>query len=379
MTREPRSRPIVPSYGESTLADLSASILASLTGDVSRNVLGLSPAARVCLLIVDGLGWELLRDHQAAAPFLSELGFNSAPLTCGFPATTVTSLASIGTGLPPGEHGMLGLQVAVPGQDRLLNGLRWPDDVDPVSWQAKPTLFDRAGEAGIAAIHVARGAYAHSGLTRAAFRGADYRPANSLGTLAAETLTALHESERALVAAYHGDLDLVGHHFGTASDGWSFQLSHVDRLAEHIAGSLPLNTVLYITADHGMVDIAPDDKVDADAIPALLEGVALLGGDARSRHVYARPGAAGEVLARWQEIVGEHAWVLPRDEAIKAGWFGAVDHAMSARIGDVVAAAAGTAAIVSTMAEPSESALIGMHGSLTPAEQLVPLLEFASR
>src|SRR6516164_7096118 len=143
LAREPRPSAIVPSYGESSLADLSASILASLTGDAAGNVLGLPGAGRACLLIVDGLGWELLRAHQAAAPFLAELAFNSRPLTAGTPSTTVTSLGTIGTGLPPAAHGMLGYQVAVPGEGRLLNGLHWPKDVDPHRWQSQPTIFER--------------------------------------------------------------------------------------------------------------------------------------------------------------------------------------------------------------------------------------------
>jgi hypothetical protein len=379
MAREPRTSPIVPSYGENSLADLSASILASLAGDTASNVLGLPPAARACLLVVDGLGWELLRAHQAAAPFLSELAFNSSPLTAGFPSTTVTSLGSLGTALPPGTHGMLGYQVAVPGAGRLLNGLHWPPDVDPVAWQPRPTLFERADAAGIAAVHVAPGAYARSGLTRAALRGAEYRRANSLGALAAAAVSALHDSQRTLVTAYHGDLDGAGHTFGVSSPAWGFQLAHVDRLAEHIAGSLPLDAVLYVTADHGMVDVGPDDRIDADLVPELREGVALLGGEPRARHVYAQPGAAADVLAAWQEILGDRAWVMSRDEAVKDGWFGPVDQAMAARIGDVVAAAAGSAAIIASRAEPKESALIGMHGSLTPAEQLIPLLAYASR
>ena len=68
--------------------------------------------------------------------------------------------------------------------------------------------------------------------------------------------------------------------------------------------------------------------------------------------------------------------MLARDEAIKEGWFGPVDPALTDRIGDVVAACAGTAAVVATKTEPRESALIGMHGSLTPAEQLIPALAF---
>ncbi len=379
---QPRNSPIIPAYGELSLADLSACLLASLgagTAAGGANVLGLPATKRACLLVVDGMGWEQLRGHQAAAPFLSELAFNSRPLTCGFPATTVTSLATIGTALVPGEHGLLGLQVAIPGEGRLLNGLHWPDDVDPASWQAKPTMFDRANAAGITAFHVADGAYEKTGLSRAALRGATYRPARSLGALAAEAVAALQEPEPVLVTVYTADLDRAGHQYGVSSPAWTYQLAHVDKLAEQIAAALPMGAVLYVTADHGMVNIGADDRIDVDATPQLREGVALLGGEPRARHVYAEPGAAADVLATWREVLGDRAWVASRDEAIKDGWFGPVDEAMRDRIGDVVAAATGTWALVASAAEPAEPPMVGMHGSLTPAEQLVPLLAYLSR
>ena len=105
MPAEPAVAPVLPRYGERSLPDLASSLLASLGVPGEQNVLGLPPAARICLLVVDGLGWELLRDHPAAAPFLSELAVNAAPLTAGFPATTVTSLGSLGTGRPPASTG----------------------------------------------------------------------------------------------------------------------------------------------------------------------------------------------------------------------------------------------------------------------------------
>jgi len=385
MPREPRTSPIVPSYGESSLADLTTSILASLTRDPAGNVLGLPEADRACLLIIDGLGLELLSSHQAAAPFLAELAFNSRPLTAGFPSTTVTSVASLGTGQPPAAHGMFGYQVLIPGTGKLLNGLHWPSDIDPVGWQTQPTVFDRAAAAGLAAVHVSPGAYEKSGLTRAALRGARYRASDSLGALAALTTDALAESDRALVGAYHGDLDATGHRYGVSSPAWSYQLAHVDKLAEQIASSLPYGAVMYVTADHGMVDVGPDDRIDADSpeYAALRDGVAVLGGEPRARHVYAEPGAAADVLATWREVLGEHAWVMSREDAIKDGWFGppgaGVDDALALRIGDVIAACAGGTAVIASKAEPLESSLIGMHGSLTPAEQLVPMLVFNSR
>ena len=124
----------------------------------------------------------------------------------------------------------------------------------------------------------------------------------------------------------------------------------------------------------GMVDVGLEDRIDVDELPELRAGVAVLGGEARARHIYAMPGAAGDVLASWREVLGDRAWVMSRDEAIKEGWFGPVDPSLADRIGDVVAAPAGSLAIVATKAEPRESALTGMHGSLTSADQFVPAL-----
>ncbi|MBV9208019.1 MAG: alkaline phosphatase family protein [Actinobacteria bacterium] len=380
MTPEPKHPPVVPSYGTATLADLSSSVLASVDPDApeTQNVLGLAPTSRACLLVVDGLGWELLRDHPAVAPFLSELARNSMPITAGFPATTVTSLGSICTGRPPGQHGLLGYQVLIPGENRLLNGLRWDSRVDPRQWQPLPTIYDRAVAAGVAAVHVAQGAFRGTGLTVAAMRGAEFRPADSMGALAAQAAAALRENGRALVTVYHGDLDGTGHVFGTGSEAWYNQLAHVDKLAEQLAGSLPSGTCMYVTADHGMVDIGPDDKLDVDAAPELQAGLALLGGEPRARHLYARRGAAADLLAAWREALGDRVWVLSKEDAIKEGWFGPVEAPMADRIGDVVVAPAGTLALVATKAEPRESALVGMHGSLTPAEQLIPALTFTA-
>jgi Type I phosphodiesterase / nucleotide pyrophosphatase len=376
VTPEPRTAPLVPSYGSRTLAELGSSVLAAVGGS-GTNPLGLPSTPKVCLLVVDGLGWELLRDHPAAAPFLNELAMNAQPLSAGFPATTVTSLTSLGTGSAPGQHGVLGYQVRIPDEQRLLNGLRWDDRIDPETWQPRRTIFERAVAAGIAARYVAPRAFRRSGLTRAAMRGAEYRPADSMGALAGEAGNALREADETLVTVYHGDLDGTGHGLGVGSDSWYYQLAHVDKLAEQIAGAMPSDSALYVTADHGMVDVPAEDRIDVDDTPDLRAGVMLLGGEPRARHVYAHPGAEADVLAAWREVLGSRAWVVSREEAIKENWFGPVDPAMIPRIGDVVAAPTGNWGIVATETEPRESALTGMHGSLVPADQLIPLLTLA--
>jgi type I phosphodiesterase/nucleotide pyrophosphatase len=378
ITDLPASLPVLPDYGRSSLADLALSLLAALGVPGEPNPLQLPYADRVCLLVVDGLGWELLREHPAAAPFLSELAVSGRPLTAGFPATTATSMASLGTGRPPGQHGMLGYQVAVPGENRLLNAMQWDSRVDPVAWQPGSTIFERARADGIAAHRVGHSGTQQTGLFVATMRGADYVSANTFGALVAEAAAVLRRSERSLTMVYHGELDATGHVFGCQSDAWRYHLGHVDKLAEQLAGALPPGTAMYVTADHGMVDVAAQDRVDADTVPGMREGVALLGGEPRARHVYAAPGAAADVLVTWREVLGHRAWVVSRDEAIAEGWFGPVDPRLAARIGDVVAAPAGPFAVVATKTDPRQSALIGMHGSLTTADQLIPLLTLSA-
>lgn len=378
----------LPKYRAAALTDVVPSLLAGLDVPGMTNLLGLPSARRVCLLLIDGLGWELMGAHPAEAPFLFGLMSGREPITAGFPATTATSLASVGTGLPPGEHGLVGYSFAV--GDALLNALSWgrhgekpPVDLRsrlvPERLQPRRTLFEEAVAAGVTVQTVSPRQYDGSGLTRAALRGAGFHGVHALGDLTSAVLTTLREHDRIFCYAYHADLDAVGHLYGAGSDPWRYQLAHIDRLAATIAESLPPSSALVVTADHGMVDVAEDDRVDFDTLLDLQTGVRLLGGEARVRHVYTQPGATSGVVDAWREALGDRALVLHRDDAIEAGWFGpTVAGHVRDRIGDVVVAALGNLAVVRSHAEQQLSRLVGHHGSLTTAEQLIPLLPYTS-
>ena len=324
---------------------------------------------------MDGLGAEGLAaaapDH---APVLAELAAGSSTLTTCFPSTTSTSVTSLATGLPPGQHGIVGYQFRVPGHG-LLNTLRWPDTLDPGRVQVRPNLLAGLAEAGIPTSHVGPRAYTWSGLTRAAMAGTTYTGADSPGEKVAATMAALRGEGPVLVQVYTAELDNTGHLNGVDSDAWRAQLGHVDRLVEQLVAALPPDSVLLVTGDHGMVDAVADAAVDVENDPELAAGVALLGGEPRARHVYATDGAASDVLAAWTEKLAAVAWVRSRDQAIDEGWFGPVADGVRDRIGDVVAACrAPGALLVAGRTNPHETLLVGHHGSLTSAEALVPLL-----
>ena len=156
--------------------------------------------------------------------------------------------------------------------------------------------------------------------------------------------------------AYHSELDLLGHLYGPGSPAWRMQLRQIDRLVESVVEGLPPGGLLAVVADHGMISVDTADVVDIDGDPALTDGVTDVGGEPRARHIYVAEGAADDVLATWRETLADRAWVVSRDEAIAAGWFGErVSDTVRRRIGDVVAAARGSAALLRRTVEPLES------------------------
>ena len=366
---------VEPAYGERSLGDVVPAVAAALgrpLGDPPTRLV-LPEAASYVVFLVDGLGAELLRRYAHSAPFLSSLLEDQESGTAGVPSTTATSLTSLGTGLVPGSHGLVGFTSRVPGTDRLLNALSWPRDVDPLEWQPHPTAFSRLVAAGVATTVVNKRDFRDSGLTLAAHRGAEFVGADRVGERIAAVLAA-SAARPSLTYVYDSDLDWTGHKFGVASTPWLQQLSMVDAEAEQLREVLSPAVRLLVVADHGMVDSPQSARVDVDERRELRDGVSLLGGEARFRHLYCAGGAVDDVLATWREVLGERAEVLTREDAVRRGWFGAMTPDVLPRIGDVLVACRDETAVVSTVDFPYENTLVGLHGSLTPAEMLIPIL-----
>ncbi len=363
---------VQPAYGDRSLADVVPAVAVAL-GVAGRAASGLDlpQAPSYVVLLIDGLGEELLRRHSYVAPYLSAVRGGSG--TAGVPSTTATSLTSLGTGLAPGQHGLVGYTARVPGTGELLNHLQWDRDVDPLAWQPNETEFSRLMAAGVQVTNVNKSDFAGSGLTRAAHRGATYVGADSLADKIAGAVRASAHGP-SVTYVYDSDLDYKGHRYGVASSEWLQQLAAIDDFCEELREALPPAVRLLVVADHGMVDSPADRRIDVDEHPELRHGLTLLGGEARFRHLYCRPGALDDVLATWRDRLGSDATVLTRDEAVGRGWFGPVDAAVSDRLGDVMVACHTDLSVLSSRDFPLETRLIGMHGSLTADEMRIPIL-----
>lgn len=346
-------------------------------GDGGGTALRLPEARTVVVMLVDGLGDELLAERAGHAPFLRALRRLPASTTLGvgFPATTVASLGSLGTGLLPGGHGLVALDVLDPGRDRLFNELAWDEQVDPRAWQPQPTVFEQVAAAGRGVVRVGPRHFDGSGLTQAVQRGGRFVPAATLAGRVDVVLAAVRSGSAALAYLYWGELDKAGHEHGCGSWQWAHELEHVDREVQRLVEGLPPDVLLVLTADHGMVDVPFEARLDLAREPELAAGVRHVGGEPRALHLYCEPGAAADVQACWHERLGTVMDVRLREHAVAAGWFGPVQPRVLPRIGDVVTAATGQVAVVdSRTARPESLRLLGLHGSRTSAERLVPLL-----
>ena len=374
-----RPRPLVPAYGRSTLADLLPSVAHHLAvPGYDADPLGPPASSRYVVLLVDGLGYELVARAAADAPWLSaRLGERA--LTSAVPSTTVTSLTSLGTGLPPGRHGMVGLTVRVPSTNEILNALSWESDLLPQAYQPNPTVFERAAAAGVRVTSVALQRFARTGLTEAALRGPTFVPFPSEKDTQLRidlVVDAASRGQRTLVYAYERELDHTGHAQGCGSAAWRERLTWVDQMLARLRAALPSDVVLVVTGDHGMVDVPADRRLVIEDEPELAAGLGAVAGEARFRHLYVDGRSATEpaaVARRWRDRLGSRAWVRTRDEAIEEGWFGPVTDEVRHRYGHVLAAPTGEWAFM-TRTFPQEMELVGMHASLTPVEMRVPLV-----
>ncbi|GAA1871746.1 nucleotide pyrophosphatase/phosphodiesterase family protein [Myceligenerans crystallogenes] len=366
---------------------------------------------RCVVVVVDGLGTHNLADRGGHAPGLRGLLPGARTLTSSFPSTTSAALATLGTGTSPSRTGLLGYTQRNPATGGLATLVSWREESDPYrrgprmsqpltiepqDLQREPTVFEQLAAAGVGVSTPGPEKFHESGMTVAALRGPRYvvsgRHFSDAVDATVAALRARDGAERRLVYLYQPAVDKAGHRYGWTSAQWGDALEDTDRELRRLLRGVPRGTLVLITADHGQVATTPDRQYDVAADHVLADGVALLGGEPRALHVYARPGVdPAAVAARWTDRLGGDAVVRLRDDALRAGWFGPVAgpgaevpaHVRDAT-GDVVVAmtssatdggGTGAATVVdSRLHSPEARAMPGVHGSLTPYEMRVPLL-----
>ncbi|MEV0868049.1 nucleotide pyrophosphatase/phosphodiesterase family protein [Brachybacterium paraconglomeratum] len=370
--------PALPDWPEDLLAPPFAAGERPGLLDVLAPLASAPEEGRDLVVLLDGVGADLLTEHRALTPTLRRLEGSVERIRTVTPSTTASAMVSLHTGLAPLEHGVLGYLGFEPVDRRAVNQLTGAPGLDPHAWMPLTTPV----EAGTRrAVQVAPAKHARSHLSGVAYRGWEFL-AQGRGDRVEAVRTALHRGgPDALVHLHVDDVDHAGHVHGIDSEPWRTALAEVDALIGTLLRRVPRGTRVHLTADHGMVDTSAAHTVDLAEEPAILSLVEEVTGEARALALHAVPGdgAAAELAERMRVLMGERALVLTREQVLASGLLGpaatAIPEHVRGRIADVLVLARGRWGVDDFSRRPETArSMIGVHGSLTSGEAVVPLL-----
>lgn len=359
-------QPLLPDYGGACVTNVVPSLLGPADEAPDWMPAAAVEARQVVLLVIDGLGWDQMVARRSLLPTITAM--TGGPLTTVAPSTTATALTSITTGLPPGEHGVVGYRVAVHGE--VLNILRWATAVGDAQNSIPPAKLQTVTPfQGHRPPVVTRAEFRDSGFTAAHLEPTRFHGYRTMATLVTEVGRLLRGSEP-FVYAYYPGLDKVAHEYGLG-EHYDAELRWIDHLVDRLVADLPPGGALVVVADHGQIHVGDNVVLVAGDV---LANCSMQSGEGRFRWLHARPGRARALYEAASQHHSDDAWVVTRDEVLSQGWFGpVVRDAARSRLGDVALVARRDVAFH----DPQDTGpydLVGRHGSLTPGEMLVPLL-----
>ena len=374
-----------PDYAGGSLVNLVASIVAARGGNALhaplRNLRAeeLRGARNVVLLIIDGIGDNYLVRRGAGGALARR---RRASLTSVFPSTTASAITTSYTGCTPLEHGLTGwftyfgeagcVAAALPFRSRgdMLPLAR--RGVTPEQIYVAPALFESLPVRSIVVTHKD---IVDSEYNSRHCRGAERIAYETLDELVAAIESAVKSgAERKFVYAYWPVYDMISHRFGADSAEAFAAFEAIDAAFERLAARLSgTESVLLATADHGFIDVPPEQSLELPPALSSLLRFPLCG---ERRVVYCYVHDASGFMQKAKEWLGERGDVLPSRTLVDEGWFGpGTPHPRFAeRVGDVALVMRGRYTVKDWTAGESRHLHIGNHGGTSEDEMLIPLI-----
>lgn len=343
-----------------------------------ENPLQFRSANRIVVVLVDGLGVEQIRQRAGHAPWLAST-LNAGTISqCVFPATTSANIGSFGTGLWPGEHGLIGHLVWDRVQNEKMNLLvGWNERTDPLLWQPHQTVAEQALEVGVVTHVVTASEYRDTPYTRATMRGAQFSAAEKWSERFDRALEILNDQDRSITYLYIPELDKYGHKNGWSSSGYATMLEDLDVALRSFVSRQPKGTGIVITSDHGMVETSKEKQLVLDDFLDKDGHVDFYGGDTRAGFVYLDDVSSTEQVIANLEPMSFGFDAVPIATAIGMGLFGPIGPQARDRLPELLLLAKGNYTLYhSKFFKPRSFEMIAHHGSLSPAETRVPIIRF---
>lgn len=377
-----------PDYAGGGIVNLMASVISGRGGKShfppARALadVPVSDYRNVLLIMIDGLGYRYLqrRPDSTMAQHLK------GRLTSVFPTTTAAAVTTFLTGLAPAQHALTGWHVWLEEIRTLAAVLPFRSRTGRESLESRGYDAARLLEAkplypGLEAeSHVISPArIAHSAFNTAFSRGAAIHGYNGQDAFYDTILGVINGSQsKKYVYAYWSDLDHLGHVAGIGSKTADQHFEAVDAgFAELLPRLADSNTLVLLTADHGIVDTEAGDRVSLDDHAALTAMLDIpLCGEPRAAYCYIHRGESRAFETYVGAELEASAYAVASSALIEAGLFGpGTPHPRLAhRVGDYTLLMRDNYIITDTLPGEAHNTMIGAHGGLSAEELYVPLV-----
>ncbi len=325
-------------------------------------VLGERRWRNVVLMLFDGMGMKTLEEFLPEDAFLRKNLF--AVLSAVYPSTTVNVTTTLECGKSPKEHAWLGwtLYFREIGQyvDVFLNSYEGKKAADyPVAQRYIPREFifpkmTAAGECEACCVSP------HSEQVKI----------GTLDELFTKTEELCHDPVRRYIYTYWGEPDHSMHLAGCSDRRIGEIVREIDERTERLSAAAGGDTLILVTADHGLTDGKFFYLEDYPHLVRML--IRLPAIECRAAAFYVKPGMKEAFAEAFRQTFGAHFLLIEKEEFI-ARFLGDGEESDHLRefTGDYMALSVDEYCIAN---KRKESEMKGVHAGLTRDEMLVPLI-----
>ncbi len=379
-----------PNYQDGSIVNLMSAIceacgtaISSYDPHPALSIPELKESKNIILLLIDGLGYQYIKRYGAESTIGKHI---KTSMTSVFPTTTSSAITTFATALAPMQH-------AVTGWFMHLKELGCVTAVLPFTPRAtmQPFNSDRVSISEVLPFstvftHLNRLSYVvnhkriidsnYSILTTVGAERVEYY---GLSDFFAQIINlAKMNDAKKYIHAYWADFDALCHVHGVDSDIVQQHFTDLDaEFAELLSFLQGSDSVVIVTADHGLIDCDTQTVIHLDNHPELAEMLTLpLCGEPRVAYCYVKPNKTGAFEAYVQNQLAAHCELHRSEDLIEANYFGLGEpnRKLAQRIGDYTLIMKSNHVIKDCLMGEKPFVQIGVHGGLDERELLVPLI-----
>ena len=379
-----------PDYEENSIVNLMSSISNSFGVNSEYRELKSLPAKslegyrNVIHIVIDGLGYNYLLKKRKN--YLKD--HTVGKITSVFPSTTSACITSFATGLAPKEHGITGWFVRIKTERHNIPAtiLLFNDRRDEISLEQKGIMpedvftdFRLSKQIGNVKVLLPE-SLMNSVYTNYFLEGSEkggYKGLENFFSNLTEAVRSVR-GDRNYVYGYLPDLDAVLHKTGSRSEDptklFYSICKHAKKFTDSIRGT---NSIVIITADHGLIDGSEDKKININEFPDISKMLEFpLCGDPRAAYCYVKDEYRKDFTGFVTEKIGYAVEIFTKEKMLKEGYFGLYKpHPdLDLRIGDFILICKENYVIKDFLQNEAVGFHAADHGGLSADEMFIPLI-----